>query len=73
MSFWGAKVITGGCRLRDFGNGHYYAPTVLCEANTRMALFSEETFGPVVRGQQEWQQEDDRREAGQLESETVSP
>ena len=44
----GAKVSAGGYRMRDFGHGHYYAPTVLCEANTRMALTREETFGPVV-------------------------
>jgi succinate-semialdehyde dehydrogenase/glutarate-semialdehyde dehydrogenase len=44
----GAKAITGGYRMRDLGNGHYYAPTVLCEANRDMELFSEETFGPVV-------------------------
>jgi succinate-semialdehyde dehydrogenase/glutarate-semialdehyde dehydrogenase len=44
----GATVMTGGYRMRDLGNGHYYAPTVLCEANRDMALFTEETFGPVV-------------------------
>jgi succinate-semialdehyde dehydrogenase/glutarate-semialdehyde dehydrogenase len=44
----GAKVVTGGFRMRDLGNGHYYAPTVLCEAKRDMALFTEETFGPVV-------------------------
>jgi succinate-semialdehyde dehydrogenase/glutarate-semialdehyde dehydrogenase len=44
----GAKVITGGYRLRDPGNGYYYAPTVLCDASREMVLFSEETFGPVV-------------------------
>jgi succinate-semialdehyde dehydrogenase/glutarate-semialdehyde dehydrogenase len=44
----GATVVTGGYRMRDLGNGHYYAPTVLCEANRDMTLFSEETFGPVV-------------------------
>lgn len=44
----GATVMAGGYRMRDLGNGHYYAPTVLCEANRDMTLFSEETFGPVV-------------------------
>lgn len=44
----GATVMTGGYRVRDLGNGHYYAPTVLCDANRDMALFTEETFGPVV-------------------------
>jgi succinate-semialdehyde dehydrogenase / glutarate-semialdehyde dehydrogenase len=44
----GATAVTGGYRIRDLGNGHYYAPTVLCDANRDMALFTEETFGPVV-------------------------
>jgi succinate-semialdehyde dehydrogenase/glutarate-semialdehyde dehydrogenase len=44
----GAKVLTGGQRLRHLGNGHYFAPTVLCEASREMTLFAEETFGPVV-------------------------
>lgn len=44
----GATAIAGGYRVRDLGSGHYYAPTVLCDANRDMALFTEETFGPVV-------------------------
>jgi succinate-semialdehyde dehydrogenase / glutarate-semialdehyde dehydrogenase len=46
----GAQVLTGGCRVRE-GNvdgGNYYAPTVLGEATREMAIFNEETFGPVV-------------------------
>jgi succinate-semialdehyde dehydrogenase/glutarate-semialdehyde dehydrogenase len=46
----GATVLTGGRPVRnDIADGpHYYAPTVLVDATRDMALFSEETFGPVV-------------------------
>ncbi len=46
----GARVLTGGQRIRDdIADGpNYYAPTVLAEATRDMALFTEETFGPVV-------------------------
>ncbi len=46
----GAKVLTGGQRLRNaVADGpHYFAPTVLANANADMLLTSEETFGPVA-------------------------
>ena len=46
----GAKVVTGGRRLRDdLAQGpNYYAPTVLTGAARAMELSCEETFGPVV-------------------------
>jgi succinate-semialdehyde dehydrogenase/glutarate-semialdehyde dehydrogenase len=46
----GAVLLTGGRRLHDdVANGpNYYAPTVLGNATTDMALSCEETFGPVV-------------------------
>lgn len=46
----GAKVLTGGQRLRNaIADGpHYFAPTVLADANSNMLLASEETFGPVA-------------------------
>ncbi len=46
----GAKVLTGGQRLRNaVADGpHYFAPTVLANANKDMLLASEETFGPVA-------------------------
>ncbi len=46
----GASLLTGGRRLNnDIADGpHYFAPTILGNANTRMALANEETFGPVV-------------------------
>ncbi len=46
----GARLLTGGQRLRnEIADGpHYFAPTVLADANGNMALASEETFGPVA-------------------------
>jgi succinate-semialdehyde dehydrogenase/glutarate-semialdehyde dehydrogenase len=46
----GARVLTGGRRVRDdVADGpHYYAPTVLADADADMELAGEETFGPVV-------------------------
>jgi succinate-semialdehyde dehydrogenase/glutarate-semialdehyde dehydrogenase len=46
----GGKLLVGGMRVKnDVANGpHYFAPTVIAEANHDMALASEETFGPVV-------------------------
>jgi succinate-semialdehyde dehydrogenase/glutarate-semialdehyde dehydrogenase len=46
----GATLLAGGRPLQDaIADGpHYYAPTVLGDATAEMALFEEETFGPVV-------------------------
>lgn len=46
----GAKVLCGGHRVRnDIASGdNYFAPTVLGDGSTAMALCCEETFGPVV-------------------------
>jgi succinate-semialdehyde dehydrogenase / glutarate-semialdehyde dehydrogenase len=46
----GAKLLTGGTRLRnEVADGpNYYAPTVLADATCDMQLSQEETFGPVV-------------------------
>jgi succinate-semialdehyde dehydrogenase / glutarate-semialdehyde dehydrogenase len=43
----GARIVTGGKRLTELGS-HYYAPTVLADADPSMQLYCEETFGPVV-------------------------
>jgi len=43
----GARVVVGGARLAALGR-HYYAPTVLIDADATMACACEETFGPVV-------------------------
>ena len=44
----GARVLTGGKRLKGYGGGSYLAPTVLTDVNHRMSVMREETFGPVV-------------------------
>ncbi|RKT13653.1 succinate semialdehyde dehydrogenase [Paraburkholderia sp. RAU2J] len=43
----GATVLSGGKRLAELGP-NYFAPTVLGDAGSMMALCCEETFGPVV-------------------------
>jgi succinate-semialdehyde dehydrogenase/glutarate-semialdehyde dehydrogenase len=42
----GAKLLTGGRRLRERGN--FYAPTVLSDIPESAPAFAEETFGPVA-------------------------
>lgn len=43
----GARVLTGGARLRELGP-NFYAPTVLAEVTHEMRIMREETFGPVL-------------------------
>jgi acyl-CoA reductase-like NAD-dependent aldehyde dehydrogenase len=43
----GAKVITGGRRVRD-GEGNYFAPTILVDVPEGAKILTEETFGPVM-------------------------
>jgi aspartate-semialdehyde dehydrogenase len=42
----GARLLAGGCS-HELG-GLFYAPTVLADADERMAIFRGETFGPVA-------------------------
>jgi acyl-CoA reductase-like NAD-dependent aldehyde dehydrogenase len=42
----GAVVLAGGHRIE--GQGYFYAPTVVSEVTPEMAVFAEETFGPVA-------------------------
>jgi succinate-semialdehyde dehydrogenase/glutarate-semialdehyde dehydrogenase len=42
----GAKLLTGGKRLRERGN--FYAPTVLAGIPESAPVYAEETFGPVA-------------------------
>jgi succinate-semialdehyde dehydrogenase/glutarate-semialdehyde dehydrogenase len=42
----GAKLLTGGKRLRERGN--FYAPTILTDIPQSAPAFAEETFGPVA-------------------------
>ncbi|CAN7592150.1 Succinate-semialdehyde dehydrogenase [NADP(+)] GabD [compost metagenome] len=44
----GARVVTGGKRVRTADGPNYYAPTVLIDATPEMELSCEETFGPVA-------------------------
>ncbi|MDQ2186069.1 NAD-dependent succinate-semialdehyde dehydrogenase [Alcaligenaceae bacterium A4P071] len=44
----GARVTTGGTRVRANDGPHYFAPTVLIDVTPDMALSCEETFGPVA-------------------------
>ncbi|MET1250080.1 NAD-dependent succinate-semialdehyde dehydrogenase [Sporolactobacillus sp. STCC-11] len=46
----GAVLETGGKRLTDgaYANGNFYAPTVLTGVTTKMNIFYQETFGPVL-------------------------
>ncbi len=43
----GARILTGGTRLRDLGPT-FYAPTVLADVEQNMRIMQEETFGPVL-------------------------
>ena len=43
----GARVLTGGVRLREFGPT-FLAPTVLANVDHSMRIMQEETFGPVL-------------------------
>lgn len=44
----GARVVTGGKRLRQLGSGQFFEPTVLADASADMLCAREETFGPVA-------------------------
>lgn len=43
----GARVLTGGVRLRELGP-NFYAPTVLTDVTHEMKVMHEETFGPLL-------------------------
>jgi acyl-CoA reductase-like NAD-dependent aldehyde dehydrogenase len=42
----GARVLCGGKRLP--GPGHFFAPTVLVDVDSSMAVMRDESFGPVI-------------------------
>ena len=44
----GALVLAGGDRPEGLNAGHYLAPTVLTDVTESMAVYREETFGPIV-------------------------
>jgi aldehyde dehydrogenase (NAD+) len=44
----GAKLVTGGERVRRAKDGYYFAPALFVEANNAMRIAREEIFGPVA-------------------------
>ena len=44
----GATLLAGGDRPAGLNAGHYLAPTVLTDVTETMAVYREETFGPIV-------------------------
>lgn len=46
----GAKVLVGGSRLTggDYDAGTFFAPTLLSDVTAEMAIYREETFGPIA-------------------------
>ncbi len=42
----GGTVLTGGKRMA--GTGYYFEPTVITNANHRMSVMREESFGPII-------------------------
>ena len=43
----GARILTGGARMRELGPT-FYAPTVVADVDHSMRIMREETFGPVL-------------------------
>ncbi|MEW9670445.1 aldehyde dehydrogenase family protein [Ammoniphilus sp. 3BR4] len=44
----GARLVTGGKRFAEAGNGYYYTPTVFENVTNEMKIAREEIFGPVI-------------------------
>ncbi len=44
----GARLVTGGRRLEELGNGYFVQPTVFAEVRPDMRIAQEEIFGPVA-------------------------
>ncbi len=44
----GATLLTGGCKPEGLEAGAFYAPTVLVNVTSKMNLYSQEIFGPVI-------------------------
>ena len=44
----GAKLLTGGQRLSEYGKGYYYEPTVLTNVEQDSEIVQQEVFGPVI-------------------------
>lgn len=44
----GAKVLLGGSKMEESGEGYFYQPTILTNIKPNMRIVEEETFGPVA-------------------------
>ncbi len=44
----GARVILGGDKSTEFGNGYYIQPTIFADVKQNFKIVQEEIFGPVV-------------------------
>ena len=44
----GARLVTGGKRMTEMGDGFFVSPTVFANVNNKMRIAQEEIFGPVV-------------------------
>ena len=44
----GGRLITGGARATDLGDGYYVQPTVIADVDPKATISQEEIFGPVL-------------------------
>lgn len=44
----GARILTGGGAPKDCGEGYYFAPTVIADADQKSEIIQKEVFGPVI-------------------------
>jgi 1-pyrroline-5-carboxylate dehydrogenase len=44
----GGRLITGGSRATDLGDGYYVQPTVIADVDPKATIAQEEIFGPVL-------------------------
>ncbi len=44
----GGRLITGGARATELGDGYYIQPTVIADVDPRATISQEEIFGPVL-------------------------
>lgn len=44
----GAKLLVGGAKAEEAGNGYFVQPTIFDDVTEDMRLFQEEVFGPVI-------------------------
>ena len=44
----GARLVGGGTRLADLGDGYFFAPTVFTDVKDSMTIARQEIFGPVL-------------------------